>query len=193
MTKRILTIIFTLVVAAIPALANVVTVNFGGILGPTDLTTTSVPVSGVTFFYDILGQDPPDVVTIDNSGIHGSNVGSLNGELDLLFAQPVVGLSFTYSVLDSAGGLADSVFGIIGSDVPSDSTGAFGYGSLALSPASVTPFSLAGLYLGDGSTSVSFAITSMEYDFTVPEPGTVALLACGLLGLCGRKLLRKRS
>jgi hypothetical protein len=119
----------------------------------------------------------------------------LGGALDLNFATPALGLMFTYSVYNRAGAVFNDVFGIFtpSSDSLEDFTGTFRYGSLASSSTVVTPFSLTSLYFGDGINGQVFTVDSVEFDSTVPEPGTVALLACGLLGLCGRKLLRKRS
>ena len=196
MTKRILTIIFALVIAAIPALASIVTVNFSG-LPSTDLTTTPVTQNGVTFSYNTFGQDLADVVTIDSLGVHGSNVGYLSGELDLAFASPAVGLTFDYTVTNSDGALVNDVVVILqGSGSLSDQTGVFAYGSLATPPTGVGSFSSgSAVFSFDFSNGHSFTLSSLQYDTGsgVPEPGTVALLACGLLGLCGRKLLRGRS
>jgi len=204
MTKRILSIIFALVIAAIPALAGIVNVDFlslsGGPFDGADLTAGSVPLSGITFAYDTQGPVPPflpDVAYISSTGIYGFNTdagGLLSGALNLAFDYPVVGLSFIYSVYDVRGAVVDDVFATFTPlGLLEDLTGTFGYGSLASLPTGVTPFSLATLYFGDGIAGHSFTIDSIQYDSTVPEPGTVALLACGLLGLCGRKLLRSRS
>jgi hypothetical protein len=81
-----------------------------------------------------------------------------------------------------------------------NTTGTFRYGSLAIPSVPVASFNSASLYFTGlldptqlFTVGHSFTLDSMEYDTAVPEPGTIALLACGLLGLCGRKFLRGRA
>jgi hypothetical protein len=213
MTKRTLAIVFAFVVAAIPAMAGAVTVNFtgaGGVgcLAPTDIVAAPCKLNGVTFQYNV-GLVSTETASIGSGGISGINtayilppdlLSPLSGNLTLDFGSlTVLGLSFNYTVFNQnpAGGQPTPgttyVSALIGlSAAPSDSTGAFVYGPVDLSQS----FNQATLYFGDGTNGNAFSVTSMSYvvpDAGVPEPGTIILMAFGLLGLGGGRLLKRRS
>jgi hypothetical protein len=153
-------------------------------------TPHSYNLNGLTFQYD--PQTLTDTAQVDNTGVYGSTLGPLN----LYFDFPAMGLTFTYDVAgvngvpaSCTGGVClDVLFG--SSDIQfANPSGTASIGSFAGPPA--TPFSLVTLYF---TTDVAnFDIYSASYDSTVPEPATFALFGAALLGLCGRRLLRRRS
>jgi hypothetical protein len=189
--------ILALVLAVGTATAGIVTVDFGSVSGTNDITLpNSLPLNGLTFQY--VPQTSTDAAQIDNTGVYGSTLGPLN----LYFDFPAVGLTFTYDVAGlntinscSGGVCLDVLFG--SSDIQFASpAGTASIGSFAGPPA--TPFSLVTLYFstttdGINNDIVNFDIYSASYDSTVPEPATFALFGAALLGLCGRKLLKRRS
>ncbi len=211
MIKRTLAILITaLVVAAAPALAGVITIDFTN-LG--DITNTSLSQDGhgnfpfyttfnnvVSFTYVVdLGAAPNEFATVQTpadginghlGGIFGINLGEtdpepLTGSLYVTFLQTGVrGLSFTYTTDgDGAGG----VFGTIGNDSPynTDVAGTFQYGTLASGPGA--EFNAASFAF----TGTNFTLTNMQYDW-VPEPASFLLIGGGLLGLgCVKRFRRK--
>ena len=123
MNKRLVTIILSLAIAAVPAFAGIVTVDFGELGANTvDLNPASpnaIPpgtpyvITRLGFSYDPMGGS--EQVSADTTGIFGSvaftcdalnnctPVGTLTGALTILFPYAVTGLSFTFT----ADGLPD--------------------------------------------------------------------------------------
>jgi|ERR1035438_6398772 hypothetical protein len=197
MRKRILAVIFTLVVAAVPALAEIVTVDFASLTTTMDLTIGApgvpVSISGLTFSYDPSGGTT--TASVDSTGIYGLLGSASNpfGVLIITFPSQAVGVSFNFTNDGSAGTFAEGIFTPF-VDVTS-STGSFAYGSLDGSHSVVGPFSELDVRFGTGDAA-NFTLDTMQYD-SVPEPTSrfliVFLIGTGLLGQGCAKRFRRNA
>ena len=213
MNKRIITIIFSLVIAAVPAMAGIVTVDFTSVGGGAILDLngaappgTPIMISGLGFYYDDQGSGSTAAVDSGAGVLYGlgpadpagpAGIGVLGGNLVVLFPYKTTGLSFNF-FSDGTGGNAvlPEVYPFDPAILPTlllpgdysltsnvDGTSTFGYSSLV-------PFSRFDLGFGNGADSTVFQVNSMQYD-TVPEPVSFVLIGAGILGLsCVRRCRR---
>jgi len=130
-----------------------VTVNFSGIVTPTDLTAPFL-LDGISFSYDSLGSG--DSATISSTGITGGN----GGKLIFDFTAPATGLDFSFNAVDTQAffSLAGNPAGANGS-LPS----VFSYSGPAFDRAEIYFDPVPG----------AFGISGVSYTPAVPEASTL--------------------
>jgi hypothetical protein len=220
MNKRLVTIILSLAIAAVPAFAGIVTVDFGELgADSVDLTAASPDATpaGLPYVITRLGffyTPGVESVSVDSGGIVG-NVpfacdtavppvctpqGTLSGTLSIVFPYAVTGLSFTFTA-DGLPDLTDPnnpipTINMVAGLFTNALDGSFldaatSTGTGTFSYSSVIPFSRVDLNFGNSTDSTAFSVDSMQYDYT-PEPVSFFLMGTGLVGLgCFRRFRRR--
>ncbi len=198
MKSVVTAVLALLLVTAGSVLAAPVTVDFTQLGGSVVDLAAGYTLNGVTFTYNNFGGT--DTATVDSSGVFGGT----NGLLTLDFNWCVGGLTFTYSILGVSGvtpPISDGVIAIFNNGAPAlsvpadfcpgcttDLVGTLAYGTLATPSGWVGPFTSTGLYFS--TSGPFFTIDSLTYD-TVPEPASLLLLACGLVGFGAWRRLKR--
>jgi hypothetical protein len=205
MIKRTLTILFAaLAIAAAPALASVVTLDFTGVNaginsplsatvnGTADLPFLTTLNNVVNFTYVEAGTNELAAIQ-DTIGLYAfTSDTALTGVLIVTFNQVgVKGLLFNYTI----DGGSNEVFASFtpSGDSLEDLTGTFSYGSMAIDPANRIDTNIQSASLAfalNGGTG--FTINSMQYDWA-PEPASFLLIGTGLLAVGGFRRLRRKA
>jgi hypothetical protein len=141
-------------------------------------------VSGVDLCYDPLGSGQTGLV------FPGNIFGGTAGVLHMLFfppvAFPVTSLHFDFlytpatnigdsltTVFQNAGTFADFATAFTTAEAFGNATGVFNYAGV--------PFTTADLTFATAASN--FEISNLSYDISTPEPGSMALLGFGLVGM----------
>lgn len=194
------------VACAATALAVPVTLDFSSVTATTDITVpNNATIGDVTMSYEPFGS-VSDFAIVDSAGIFGTTAGML--ALD--FSRPTTALSLNFMLFDAFSAAGDgfpmsdafaAIFSREGNildaavlaadfsayDPATDPTLGFAFGALDYSgPA----FDRAEMYFS--FEAPFFSVDNVVYE-PVPEPATFVLLAAGLLGLGGWRLVRNRA
>ncbi|MFA7060786.1 MAG: PEP-CTERM sorting domain-containing protein [Pedobacter sp.] len=214
--KRIIVMIILLVQIVVvgTALAVPVNLDFTSVPGIDVTTSTTFTLNGVTISYDD-GGSGTDFAHVGPSQFTGNSgpelagiIGDTGGKLIFDFTTSATALNIGFTLLEAVSttpqvsdalivlyfydngnllGITTTPADFFASDPTADPTLGLASGILAYSG---TAFDHAELFFSTEAASI-FAIENMSYE-PVPEPGTIVLLAAGLIGLGVLRFKRQR-
>jgi hypothetical protein len=171
-------------------------------LTPQEQITTQYASQGVTFQTEV-PSGPPAIsngytaCTPDDSVCGFALTNTPTGayptaeDLDILFPNGASGVSFTFTNWGDNGTTyytASSGATVVDTGALYNDPYADYFGTVTLTGSDITEIQISN---GTGGESNwEFGVGELNYSTSIPEPGTLTLVSCGLLGLCG--LLRRR-